>query len=367
MAENTRLGRQLADLLGDAAVTNVRVQLGSRSDPAAASRAPTDFALLRAHSPSSAAMTGAPPLADAALLAEAATALGAPMASPSRRPVTPSKTETSVIGPEAEGTAPAPEGRSAPASAPVRPPVTPLSSAPVLPDTPLPERTLHASMAPSLPADRQELPAEERLTTATGAPVPETRRARVAEASNAVPASSALDASGMPVVGRSERPEEVTGSREARNLPSDGSTDAKAAGSADRVTLQVSDEDGRQTRIRVTVTGNQVRAVITPPDDISARQLEQRMDQLTETLVRQGYADPKVMVRTATDAMNEARAAVQAGTGAQDGRTAGPASREQPAGDNRQGRGQREQHRSGDGHRHPQGQPRDRDPRDRRR
>jgi hypothetical protein len=221
------------------------------------------------------------------------------------------------------------------------------------------------SVTPSLPVARQEIPdAAPRRAEASGE-FPKERETRET-ASNEATASGATASANYSSASasRGERAD-TRETREARNLPSHGSTDEPTAGSADRVTLQVADDEGRQTRIRVSVTGGQIRAVITPPDSASARQLEQRMDQLHETLVRQGFADPKLVVRSAPESASDAATMAAAGT-AQDSRSAAPAGRESPAGEHRQGRGQREQDR-GDGHRHPQGHSRERDPRDRRR
>ncbi len=112
------------------------------------------------------------------------------------------------------------------------------------------------------------------------------------------------------------------------------------------MTLQVSDGDGRSTRIRVSVIGDQVRAVITPPDAESARQLEHRMDELQSALARQGFTASSVQVQTAELRQgNEALAGANVGVASSEARmTPG---REQPAGDQRQGRGQRDQQSAG--------------------
>jgi hypothetical protein len=222
------------------------------------------------------------------------------------------------------------------------------------------------SITPSLPVVRQEVPDESAERRDPSGEEPKQAAARQADASDAGSSSSTVPANYSTGQAPRNGAPDARDVREARNLPSPGSTDAQAAGSADRVTLQVADDDGRQTRIRVSVTGNQIRAVITPPDSASARQLEQRMDQLHETLVRAGFADPKLVVRSAPESANEI--ATLANAASQEVRSAVPAGKDQPAGDQRQGRGQgqREQDR-GDGHRHPQGHSRERDPRDRRR
>jgi hypothetical protein len=150
--------------------------------------------------------------------------------------------------------------------------------------------------------------------------------------------------------------------REARILPSEGDVLPRAAGVADRVTITLDDDDGQQTRIRVAVIGEQVRATILTPDGESAWQLERRMDDLTAALVRRGFAEPRVTIQHPADAG-------PAWAGAANGVKSDvevPRGTEQPAGDQRQGSGRREQERQGDGQqRHPHGRPRQRDPDDR--
>lgn len=150
--------------------------------------------------------------------------------------------------------------------------------------------------------------------------------------------------------------------REARNLPNEGDVLPRAAGVADRVTITVNDDDGQPTRIRVAVVGEQVRATIMTPDGESARQLERRMDDLTAALVRRGFAEPRVTIQHPAEAG-------PAWAGAANGVKTDvevPRGTEQPAGDQRQGSGRREQERQGDGQqRHPHGRPRQRDPDDR--
>jgi hypothetical protein len=151
---------------------------------------------------------------------------------------------------------------------------------------------------------------------------------------------------------------------EARILPERKEAGERPAGIADRVTLQVADADGRSTRIRVAVHGDQIRAVIQPHDGATARQLERRMDELQQALVRHGFVDPKVAVQAAASGE---------GAGAWAPLSAGPADppssrgTDQPPGDQRQGSGRREPGRDGDGHRHSQQQNRERDPDGRRR
>lgn len=151
--------------------------------------------------------------------------------------------------------------------------------------------------------------------------------------------------------------------REAHNLPKESGDTRRAAGLADRVTMTVADGEGRETRIRVAVVGEQVRATIIAPDGESAQQLERRMDDLTAALVRRGFAEPRVTVQAGQDA-----GPVWAGANGIRMESDLPRGTEQPAGDQRQGHGRREQERQGDGQqRHPQGRFRQRDPEDRRR
>jgi hypothetical protein len=150
---------------------------------------------------------------------------------------------------------------------------------------------------------------------------------------------------------------------EARNMPDRAETKDRPAGVADRVTLQVADADGRQTRIRVTVLGDQVRAVLVPSDQESARHLERRMDDLQAALVRQGFADPKVSVQSPLAASTAAPwGAAPAGTQAEHASGRGT---DQPAEDRGQGSGRQEQDRRGDGQRQSQQRFRERDRDDR--
>jgi len=150
---------------------------------------------------------------------------------------------------------------------------------------------------------------------------------------------------------------------EARNMPDRAATKDRPAGLADRVTLQVADAEGRETRIRVTVLGDQVRAVILPSDQESARHLERRMDDLQAALVRQGFADPKVSVQSPGAAGTHAAwGAVPGGTQGSDASGRGT---DQPAEDRGQGSGRQDQERGRDGQRHPQQRFRERDPDDR--
>jgi hypothetical protein len=371
MAENVRVGRQLAELLGEETITALKLELGT---PRAAGEKPApvphQVTAAEEHSPQlpsampsaerAAPVTGAvAPREDLAPKADRRTVPGTfareaiepVIARPfAREPVTitPLTARSEVVRMVAN------------ASLAASPNLTQTEGNPAVAKAPAP------SVTPSLPDVRQELPVPGARSRRGTAEEPEGRTSRESGTSADASPSSMAAASHQPANKPADTPENGRVSREARNLPSHDSTEQKAAGSADRVTLQVADDEGRQTRIRVSVTGSQIRAVITPPDGTSARQLEQRMDQLHATLVRQGFTDPKVVVRTAPDAANDAAALAGAGSGGNQERSTVPAGRDQPAGDQRQGRGQREQDR-GDGHRHPQGHSRGRDPRDRRR
>lgn len=151
---------------------------------------------------------------------------------------------------------------------------------------------------------------------------------------------------------------------EARNLRDAWQAPSRPAGAADRVTLQLADAEGRQTRIRVAVLGDQVRATILPPDGEGARQLERRMDELQAALVRQGFTDAKVTVQAARADAAPAWTAAPGGGPADLRSTSGT---DQPPGDQRQGSGRRDGDRHGDGQRHPDQRSRERDPNDRRR
>lgn len=146
-------------------------------------------------------------------------------------------------------------------------------------------------------------------------------------------------------------------------MPDRAETKERPAGLADRVTLQVADAEGRETRIRVTVQGDQVRAVILPSDQESARHLERRMDDLQAALVRQGFADPKVSVQSPGTAGNQA--AWGAVAGGSHGENASGRGTDQPAEDQGQGSGRQHQERGGDGQRQPQQRFRERDRDDR--
>lgn len=377
IAENTRLGRQLAEILGEAEVTEFKVQLAPRR----ASKTP------QATTPATPKLSDiddapAPVVWQRVLPTKSGDTISGQMLpqEPGRSPrhqAAPEGTfarEAIVPQPliqqgQAEGiTLSGVTSRSeivrmvANASRAISPNLAQTEATPAVAKQPAP------SITPSLPVGRQELPDAEPVRAEASGEDPKQRAAREADASDASSSTSAASANYSTANTPRGSAPDTRDVREARNLPSHGSTDEPAAGSADRVTLQVADDEGRQTRIRVSVTGNQIRAVITPPDNASARQLEQRMDQLHETLVRQGFADPKLVIRSAPESVSDAATMASAAQGSHDVRSAGPAGKDQPAGDQRQGRGQgqREQDR-GDGHRHPQGHSRERDPRDRRR
>ncbi len=163
--------------------------------------------------------------------------------------------------------------------------------------------------------------------------------------------------------GRGEARAKAVAGGEARNMPDRAETKERPAGLADRVTLQVADAEGRETRIRVTVQGDQVRAVILPSDQESARHLERRMDDLQAALVRQGFADPKVSVQSPSTAGSQV--AWGAGAGGAQGENASGRGTDQPAEDRGQGSGRQQQERGGDGQRHPQQRFRERDRDDR--
>lgn len=230
-----------------------------------------------------------------------------------------------------------------------------------------PLRAAREAAGPIVPVLRKEIPAAPPPESKREPVQPEKPRAREqAPSESAAAGSNAAQGRAEPVTNKNEAsaPRE---SREARNLPQESSGNDRPAGSADRVTVQVSDAEGRQTRIRVSVLGDQVRAVIVPPDSESARQLEQRMDDLQTALARQGFASSKVSVQQAGESAVQPSATL-AGMASGGESKAAPPGREQPADEQRQGRGQREQQQHpGDGHRHPNGRSRDQSSQHRRR
>ncbi len=212
-------------------------------------------------------------------------------------------------------------------------------------------------MERKLPSDRQELPPDPR-TRAHDADSGKREPVARGDMPSDTHTNSSSSLGGQIQRGgeSTPRPHEA-GSGEARNLPSRDWSREVPAGLADRITLQLTDADGRPTRIRVAVLGEQIRAVILPPDTESGRQLERRMDDLHAALVRQGFVDPKVSVQQSV------ASEIVAGW-VPPGRTDVPVPRgaEQPADEQRQGSGRREQQQHGEQQRHPQGRSRDRDP-----
>lgn len=329
---NARLAAQLAQLVGDRNVTDFRVQLSkTRREPDAtgepAAKLPTD----------SSAPVVAQPLGKAPLVSKGERPLDQPVAVDPR----PTKTET-----------------------PIRVERQTVTSNRLLdlsddPKIAAPLRAAREAAGPIVPVPRKEIPATSQSEKKSEVVQPERSRPRNDSASDSpVSASNPGPGRTESLTSRSSSsgPEE---NGEARNLPQEGPGNDRPAGSADRVTVQVSDSEGRQTRIRVSVLGDQVRAVIVPPDSESARQLEQRMDDLQTALARQGFASSKVSVQQAGENAVERNGASLATLASGAEGKAGSPGREQPAGDQRQGRGQREQQHPGDGHRHPNGRSRD--------
>lgn len=213
-------------------------------------------------------------------------------------------------------------------------------------------------VGPEVPEARQELPLRD-MEPAERRDRPATEPSPAGERATAAPASLSPAAPG-----RGERATTMAAGREARDVPYTSPPKEQAAGSADRVTLAVTDDAGRQTRIRVAVLGEQVRATIVPPDGDTAQQLERRMDDLTAALVRQGYSDPKVTVQVAGDTGPAWGGA--AGAAATD--TTAARGTDQSAGQERQGSGRREPDRqAGQEQRQSHQRGRQRDPEDRRR
>ena len=218
--------------------------------------------------------------------------------------------------------------------------------------------------APDLPSDRQELPVAPH-----GEPGRTARQDREERPDEPAPSDVAARGSAGAPDGRAREARAPAGAdrgaaREAHELREAWVERGRPAGAADRVTLQVADVDGRQTRIRVSVLGDQVRATILPPDTTSARQLEQRMDELQATLVRQGFTDAKVTVQAGR---GEGALPWSAGQAIAPNELRSSSGTDQPPGDQRQGTGRRDGDRQGDGQRHPHQRPRERDPNDRRR
>ncbi len=230
-------------------------------------------------------------------------------------------------------------------------------------DAPAAARTSAPSRAPILPASRQELPASANRGDDLSSQAARPDARDTAEPSDSENRASATLPTPTESLSRGEgRAKEVAGA-EARNMPDRAETKERPAGLADRVTLQVADAEGRETRIRVTVQGDQVRAVILPSDQESARHLERRMDDLQAALVRQGFADPKVSVQSPSTTAGQV--AWGTGAGGTQGDNASGRGTDQPAEDRGQGSGRQHQERGGDGQRHPQQRFRERDRDDR--
>lgn len=228
-----------------------------------------------------------------------------------------------------------------------------------------PARGRSSAGAHDLPALRQDLPVTNMRTTRDAPQPAERARDRADSASDA--GNGVVPSSGSPreAATRGEARARDAQPGEARNLRDDGAESGRPAGIADRVSLKVSDAEGRETRIRVSVIGDQVRAVLQPSDGESARQLERRMDDLQQALIRQGFTDPKVTVQVAAT-RGETGTPWAAATGGP-GEPAPSRGTDQPTGDQRQGSGRREAGRDGEGERHPQQRNRERDPQGRRR
>ena len=355
MVENGRLASQLAESLGDVNITEFHVTLG-RGRSAGAPPVATES--IEGDEPSTAAAAVPPGTKPDEL--DGPVPRGAPLqVRPLGDPVR-SRSDQSAPGMRE------PRSEAAPLPAYVKQSLAsvriPLASANVLPDASLPQsgKAERGTPQPTLPVSRQELPAPTPAESKDRSAAVERPRPGEAATSDTTASASVV------LPGLTERLTErgdgvgTRGSSEARNLPHDPPGSERPAGVADRVTLQVADAEGRQTRIRVSVLGDQVRAVIVPPDAESARQLERRMDDLQAALARQGFTGSKVSVQQAGQSAIE-QGGTPAAAFATAGDTKGAASpgRDQPADDQRQGRGQREQQQPGDGHRHPNRRSRD--------
>jgi hypothetical protein len=354
---NARLAARLADLLGELNVTEFRVELAR---PRVTRPAPVTEGQ-PVVPPEVVPSEPAPPPESTITLRTIATPVD-PVVRPG-----PIVRRTPVIAPEpailpGPAVTPAPAGRSEPAQGP-EPAIRPEPGNPPEVVARAPAKAPPLPAAPALPVTRQELPTAETAQPLVRPEAADRPRAPRERSSDSGAASSAM--SPGPAERLLERMDTATTRpiREARNLPQDDSGNDRPAGTADRVTLQVSDGEGRQTRIRVSVIGEQVRAVIVPPDQESARQLERRMDDLQTALARQGFTGSRVTVQPAGEQEIGGGVPVQGLALASEARmTSG---REQPAGEERQGRGQREQ--PGSGHRHSQGRSRDQGAEQRRR
>jgi hypothetical protein len=400
----------VAQILGDAEITDVRVTLGSSSaarrtgeSGSAMTRADAGFAQAVTRILGNADLTNARvSLANStAQVKRSESSLGDEHAAPSSAPqkaaaiATGSPSATGIVperprviprelvdrfsvgkreradgtvNGEQTATAVSTEGRSAAGDSPrlLRDVIARLA-ADQIPALEQPKARAHDSASErTLPAPRQDLPASDDHPTAESSDSRTSGPERPKAASDVQASGSASPAGQNDASQKSDsRPREVVAG-EARNLRDGVPTREQPAGVADRVTLQVADADGRQTRIRVSVLGDQVRAVIQPPDAEAARHLEHRMDELQGALVRQGFVNPRVTVQLAgTSAETGSPWGGAAGNGTSD--RAPSRGTDQPAGDQRQGSGRREQERQGEGQSHSRQRSPQRDPRDRRR
>jgi hypothetical protein len=132
--------------------------------------------------------------------------------------------------------------------------------------------------------------------------------------------------------------------RESRT-PAEGGA---APRTADSATVQLTDEQGNSTRIRVSVRGELVSARILSSDPGVASRIEGGLNELQKVLGSQGFSDTRVTVQSAV-APNERAAAglgVSLATAAETpGNTRGP---ETPTEDRRQGSGGRDLDRQAD-------------------
>ncbi len=361
--------RELADTLGEAEITAFRVEIGSRRAPNAVAAPPIPLSGLPA------ALRR--PMADVPEAQGPVTESAGPMLHTHRQvrmetPVT--HAPVSAAGEPAAALAtrayrqvdvaepvvlpPVPSQRQLSRGAPATPAVASEAAARTLAPSPM---VAHPP-ARILPASRQELPAQDRRPDYDPG---DSRALQPAETERPSDSSTGAWAT-VPGARESFVPGGIrAGVRsmvEARNVPEGGEVQEKPAGLADRVTLQVADADGRSTRIRVTVLGDQVRALILPPDGESAGQLQRRMDELQAALVRHGFVDSRVTVQPA------GREGVPWGT-TPTGAEAGPTSSRstEPPSDGRHRGGRDYDERQGDGSRHPRERGQERDRHDRRR
>ena len=348
--------QELAALLGDAEFADIKLRVdqgqaaGGRralvsAPPAKApvtadpgSPAPAQFAASGEPLPPTAAVTG-----DARVGMQPASAVSRPATvheSSARRPDDDLVTAaTSASAPSIGDVVAAPK---AGAIAPQAPPVQRERSS----RDPVPPR------APIVPAIRQELPLpaprrDDGISSPRASEQSDAREPSDSQRGGSGPATMPSEAAGRVAAQSREAP-----SGEARNLPDGTETKQRPAVLAERVTLQVADADGRQTRIRVSVQGDQVRAVIVPADQEAAQHLERRMDDLQEALVKQGFPAPKVTVQSPASASGGLSwGAPPSGTSNENASGRGM---DQPSEERGQGSGRQEQNRHGGGQRHPQ-------------